>query len=115
MGLIVVGVHTQNSILLPMRHSCSERWSDYEFLIRDARLKRLRRWRTKFGSCLRGFLLTKDGYIRFAQQGEEECIWEFERALQQLLAETGYRSDLPEFMLPLREEDKAGAVFPSNG
>jgi len=55
------------------------------------------------------FLVDKDGYISFAQQGEGN-YWEFERALQQLLAEAGYRSDLPELMLPLREEDQAGVV-----
>lgn len=55
------------------------------------------------------FLVDKDGFICFEQHGEGN-YWEFERALQQVLAETGYRSDLPELMLPLREEDRAGAV-----
>jgi thiol-disulfide isomerase/thioredoxin len=55
------------------------------------------------------FLIDKDGFIRFAQLGDGS-YWEFERALQQLLAETGYRNELPELMLPIREEDRAGAV-----
>ncbi len=54
-------------------------------------------------------LIDRDGYLRFVQHGEGGYL-EFERALQQLLSESGYRGDLPELTEPVREEDLPGAV-----
>jgi thiol-disulfide isomerase/thioredoxin len=110
MGLVMVGVHTPefrfaadvsrvqqavDRLQIPypvMLDNDAFAWMAYEVRQLPAR-----------------FLIDRDGFIRFAQQGEGS-YWDFERALQQLLAETGYRNELPELMLPIREEDRAGAV-----
>jgi thiol-disulfide isomerase/thioredoxin len=55
------------------------------------------------------FLIDKSGFIRFQQQGEGGYD-QFERALQQLVVESGYRNDLPDLMPPLREEDTPGVM-----
>ncbi len=62
----------------------------------------VRNWPTRI-------LVDADGFVRFVQHGEGG-YHEFERALQQLLSEAGYRGELPELTNPVREEDAAGAV-----
>ena len=54
-------------------------------------------------------LIDKDGFIRFAQRGEGG-YQEFERAIQQLLSEAGFRGTFPDLKEPVREEDHQGAV-----
>jgi thiol-disulfide isomerase/thioredoxin len=54
-------------------------------------------------------LVDRDGYIRFVQHGEGGYV-EFERAIQQLLGESGRHGELPALTIPFREEDHAGAV-----
>ncbi len=55
------------------------------------------------------YLIDRKGYIRFQQYGEKG-YQEFERAIQRLLRETGYRAELPDLMEPLRDTDGSGAV-----
>jgi hypothetical protein len=62
----------------------------------------VRSWPTRF-------LVDRDGYIRFVQHGEGG-YGEFERALQQLLSESGYRGEFPALMEPVRAEDEPGSV-----
>ncbi len=110
LGLIVVGVHTPEFHFATdaalVQRAVERLRIPYPVMLDNEALAKMA---YEVRQLPARFLVDKDGYIRFAQQGEGS-YWEFERALQQLLAETGYRSDLPELMLPLREEDKAGAV-----
>lgn len=61
-----------------------------------------RAWPTKY-------LIDKDGYIRYTQQGEGGYE-RFERNIQTLLMEAGYRGEIPGLMEPLRETDYPGVV-----
>lgn len=61
-----------------------------------------RAWPTKY-------LIDKDGYIRYSQQGEGGYE-RFERNIQTLLADAGYHGTMPQLMEPLRETDVPGAV-----
>jgi thiol-disulfide isomerase/thioredoxin len=109
-GLVTVGVHTpefrfaRNPELLG--RAIAEAGiaypvvSDNEAIIWTAYA--VRSWPTR---CL----VDKDGFIRFLQQGEGGYN-EFERALQQLLNESGYRGEFPELTEPKRDEDRPGAV-----
>jgi len=61
------------------------------------------------------FLIDREGFIRFIHYGEGNYI-EFERAIQQLLSESGFRGELPLLSLPLRKEDTTGVVcYPQTG
>jgi hypothetical protein len=62
----------------------------------------IRSWPTR---CL----VDREGYLRFIQSGEGGYL-EFERAIQQLLIDSGFHGELPPLMVPLRDEDKFGAV-----
>jgi hypothetical protein len=62
----------------------------------------IRHWPTRV-------LIDKDGYIRFLQHGEGG-YQEFERAIQQLLGEAGFRGMFPELTGPVRDEDHQGVV-----
>lgn len=55
------------------------------------------------------YLIDKDGYIRFVHHGERGYD-QLERALQSLLAEAGFRGELPLLLEPLRETDFPGVV-----
>jgi thiol-disulfide isomerase/thioredoxin len=55
------------------------------------------------------FLVDKDGFVRFSHQGEGGYD-QFERAIQSLLVEVGYRGLLPELLSPMRLADYPGAV-----
>ncbi len=61
-----------------------------------------REWPTRY-------LVDKDGFIRYTQSGDGGYD-QFERNLQALLNEAGYRGELPELMEPLRAADVSGAV-----
>jgi len=54
-------------------------------------------------------LIDRDGFVRYVQHGERG-YGEFERALQQLLSEAGYRGEFPPLTEPVREEDYPGSV-----
>jgi peroxiredoxin len=60
-----------------------------------------RNWPTKY-------LVDKDGFIRYTQQGEGN-YQQFERALQQLVIQAGFHGRLPDLTEPLRDTD-----FPGN-
>ncbi len=61
-----------------------------------------RTWPTKF-------LVDKDGFIRYAHQGEGSYD-QFERAIQFLVTEAGMRGELPDLTNPLRDTDVPGAI-----
>ncbi len=54
-------------------------------------------------------LIDKNGNIRYIQESIGGYT-EFEKAIQALIIESGYRADLPELMEPLRDLDRHGAV-----
>jgi thiol-disulfide isomerase/thioredoxin len=110
MGLVMVGVHTPEfhfaTDVLRVQQAVERFHIPYPVMLDNDALA----WTAyEVRQLPSRFLIDKDGFIRFAQHGEGS-YWEFERALQQLLAETGYRNELPELMLPIRDEDRAGAV-----
>jgi hypothetical protein len=55
------------------------------------------------------FLVDKDGFLRYAHQGEGSYE-QFERAMQSLLVESGYHGELPDLLPPARDTDYPGAV-----
>jgi hypothetical protein len=55
------------------------------------------------------FLVDRDGFLRFSHQGEGGYD-QFERAIQSLLVEVGYRGLLPDLLSPVRETDYPGAI-----
>lgn len=55
-------------------------------------------------------LIDVDGYVRIIQHGEFG-YQEFERAIQQLLAEAGYRGEMPDLTKPLRDTDEPGVAL----
>jgi hypothetical protein len=73
---------------------------DNEFLTWSA--FRVRLWPTKF-------LIDKNGFIRYRQEGEG-FYQDFEHAIQLLLTEVGYHGEFPLIMEPLRDTDVQGAV-----
>lgn len=73
---------------------------DNEFLTWSA--FRTRVWPTKF-------LIDKNGFIRYRQEGEG-FYHNFEHAIQLLLTEAGYRGELPMLMEPIRDTDVQGTV-----
>lgn len=73
---------------------------DNEFLTWSA--FQVRVWPTKF-------LIDKNGFIRYRQEGEG-FYQDVEHAIQVLLTEVGYHGQLPMIMEPLRDADVQGAV-----
>ncbi len=55
------------------------------------------------------YLIDHNGYIRYSSHGEGGYA-DFERAIQEVLREADANLTLPSVMLPLREEDRPGAV-----
>ncbi len=62
-----------------------------------------RSWPTKF-------LVDKDGYVRYALQGESG-YQQFERALQQLIIQSGFHGRLPDLSKPLHASDVSGSFL----
>jgi peroxiredoxin len=106
-GLVIVGVHTP-------RFKFAKNASVIQRAIERARIRfpvvmdneallwsafGARTWPTKF-------LIDKDGFIRYSHQGGDG-IQQFERALQQLIVQSGFRGILPNITEPLRESDTA--------
>jgi thiol-disulfide isomerase/thioredoxin len=109
-GLSVVGVHTPEfhfaSGVDNVRKAVERLQIPYPIVLDNDALVwtayDVRHWPTRI-------LVDKDGFIRFLQHGEGGYL-EFERALQRLLVEAGCRGELPGLTMPLRDEDKPGAV-----
>ncbi len=109
-GLVVVGVHTPEFRFARdpeiLRRAVRDAQVTYPVVLDNDQIiwsaYAVHAWPTR---CL----IDRDGFLRFVQHGEGGYI-EFERALQQLLGESGYRGDLPELTEPVREEDLPGAV-----
>ena len=55
------------------------------------------------------FLVDRDGFLRYSHQGEG-AYEQFERGIQTLLIEAGYRGVFPDLLPPIREADAAGAI-----
>jgi len=55
------------------------------------------------------YLIDKDGYVRYSHQGEGG-YQQLERALQQLIVQSGFRGRLPDLSSPLRAEDFPGSL-----
>jgi len=55
------------------------------------------------------YLVDRDGFLRYSHQGEGG-YQQFERGIQTLLIEAGYRGEFPDLLLPLREADAPGAM-----
>ena len=55
------------------------------------------------------FLVDRDGFLRYSHQGEG-AYEQFERGIQTLLIEAGYRGVFPELLPPIREADAPGAI-----
>ena len=55
------------------------------------------------------YLIDRDGFLRCSHAGEGGYD-QFERSLQSLLIEAGYRGVYPDFMLPARDTDVPGVV-----
>jgi hypothetical protein len=55
------------------------------------------------------FLVDRDGFLRYSHQGEG-AYQRFERGIQTLLIEAGYRGVFPDLVLPFREADALGAI-----
>lgn len=109
-GLIVVGVHTPEFKFAHERTNLERAIKD--FAIRypvvadnDARVWSAfanRYWPSRY-------LIDRHGYIRYYQHGEGG-YQQFERAIQSLLVDAGYRGELPDLIKPLRDTDETGAV-----
>lgn len=54
-------------------------------------------------------LVDRDGFLRYSHSGEGRYE-QFERAIQALLAETGYHGAMPHFLEPISELDPEGAI-----
>lgn len=55
------------------------------------------------------YLVDRDGFLRYSHQGEG-AYEQFERGIQTLLLEAGYRGVFPDLLLPIREADSSGAI-----
>lgn len=109
-GLIVIGVHTPEfkfgKDVQTIQRALERAGIRYPVILDNEALLwsafANRHWPTKY-------LIDKDGYIRYAQHGEGG-YQQFERALQQLIVQSGFRGKLPELTDPLRETDVPGSV-----
>jgi hypothetical protein len=109
-GLVAVGVHTSEFKFAReeqhIERAVRRLHVSYPVIVDDeGRLWNAygcRSWPTRF-------LIDRDGFLRFVQEREGGYV-QFERMLQQLLRESGYRGELPDLMQPLREIDSPGAV-----
>ncbi len=109
-GVVVVGVHTPQfgfARKAEVLQKALERAGvqhpvvvDNEGLLWSAFGTRV--WPTKY-------LVDKDGFIRYTQQGEGN-YQQFERALQQLIVHAGFRGRLPDLTEPLRDTDFPGSL-----
>jgi len=107
-GLIVVGVHTPQfsfgKKIEVMQRAVRRAGIPYPVVLDNEALLwsafDAREWPTMF-------LIDKDGFIRYSHQGEGGYE-QFERALQQLIAQCGYRGRLPDLSEPEREESMPG-------
>ena len=109
-GVMVVGVHTpkfkfarQRDIIERALDRVGIRYPvvlDNEALLWSAFDARF--WPTKF-------LIDKDGFIRYSHQGEGG-YQQLERAMQQLIVQSGYHGRLPDLTEPMREADTPGVL-----
>lgn len=110
-GLVIVGIHTPQFMFgkKPEVMQRAVELAGIKFpvvLDNEALLWSVfgaRGWPTKY-------LIDKDGYIRFSQQGEGG-YQQFERALQQLIIQSGFHGRLPELSEPLHEGDLSGSFL----
>lgn len=110
-GLMVIGVHTpefkfgraQDVVQRALKDLGIQypTVTDNEAIIWSA--YGVRQWPTRV-------LIDVDGFVRIVQSGESG-YQEFERAIQQLLAESGYRGEMPELTKPFRDTDEPGAAL----
>lgn len=110
LGLVTVGVHAPQFPFAKDPRNVSKAISklgisypvmmDNEFL--SWSVFRTRMWPAKF-------LIDKNGFIRYRQEGEG-FYQNFEHAIQSLLVEAGYRGDFPLVMEPIRDTDVQGAL-----
>jgi thiol-disulfide isomerase/thioredoxin len=107
-GVVVIGVHTPEfkfakkvDVLQKALERASVEYpvvADNEALLWSA--FGARAWPTKF-------LVDKDGFVRYSQQGEGN-YQQFERALQQLIVQAGFHGRLPALTEPFRDTDLPG-------
>ncbi len=110
MGLVMVGIHTPQFSFetdpmavrasiekLGIRHPVM---MDNDFIAWNA--FRATVWPTKY-------LIDKHGFIRFVHAGEGS-YQNFERAMQSLIADAGYRNEFPLVMEPVRDADRPGVL-----
>jgi thiol-disulfide isomerase/thioredoxin len=109
-GLVIVGVHSPEFPFgrerAQIEMAVRELEIDYPVLM-DNDFKTWDAFANRFWPAK--YLIDAKGYIRYQSHGEGG-YGEFERAIQAVLREVDPDVDLPPIMLPLREEDKPGAV-----
>jgi peroxiredoxin len=104
-GLVVVGVHTPEFKFAKkvdaVERAINRARISYPVVLDNEALLwsafGARSWPTKY-------LIDKDGYIRYSHQGEGG-YQQFERALQQLIVQSGFRGRLPDLTDALRDTD----------
>lgn len=109
-GLVIIGVHSPEFHFGRERQQIEAAVHELEIfypVLMDNRFQTWdafanRAWPSKY-------LIDPLGYIRYQSQGEGGYE-KFERAIQAVLLDTNPNLDLPPVMLPVREEDKEGAV-----
>lgn len=107
-GLVVIGIHTPEFKFAKntevVQRALERLGIQYPVVLDNEALLwsafGARSWPTKY-------LIDKDGFIRFSQQGEGN-YQQFERALQQLIVHSGYRGRLPDHTEPMRDTDYPG-------
>ncbi|HTP13764.1 MAG TPA: redoxin domain-containing protein [Bacteroidota bacterium] len=109
-GIVVVGVHTPQFSFAKkpevLQKALEQAGVEHTIVVDNEALL----W-SAFGSRVwpTKFLVDKDGFIRYTQQGEGN-YQQFERALQQLIVHAGFRGRLPDLTEPLRETDYPGSL-----
>jgi thiol-disulfide isomerase/thioredoxin len=109
-GLVVVGVHTPEFRFGQERANVEQAIKGFKIRYAVVADNEARVW-SAFANRYwpTRYLIDKNGYIRFSQHGEGG-YQQFERAIQSLLLDAGYRGELPDLMEPLRDTDETGAV-----
>jgi thiol-disulfide isomerase/thioredoxin len=109
-GLVVVGVHTPEFKFGQDRANVEQAIKQFDIRYAVVADNEARVW-SAFSNRYwpSRYLIDKNGYIRFSQHGEGG-YQQFERAIQSLLLDAGYRGELPDLMEPLRDTDGTGAV-----
>jgi len=110
-GLTVIGVHTPEYKFARsqevIQHALRDLGIQYPVVTDNEALVwsayGVRFWPTRV-------LIDVDGYVRIMQNGESG-YQEFERAIQQLLAEAGYRGEMPELTKSFRDTDEPGVAL----